>query len=121
MLLPASQRLRFLVENTNPRDLQEWMIRLSNDLIHYDGVVPQTGTDTAGDVLGKALEELKKELDAFCARAIDRTHSWRRPNIGGASYVYHHENPIFVDALEAVVRATVLLGNSNAVRKAIIQ
>lgn len=121
VLLLASQRLRFLAENTSPRDLSKWIVRLSNELIHYDGVVPQNGTDTTGDVPGKSLVELRKELDAVCSRAIDRMQSWRRHNIGGASYLYHHDNPNFVEALKTVVRATLLLGNSNAVREAMIQ
>ena len=30
VLLLASQRLRFLAENTSPRDLSKWIVRLSN-------------------------------------------------------------------------------------------
>ena len=86
MLLPVSQRLSFLAGNTSPQDIQEWILRLSNELIHYDGVVLQNETGTAGDVLEKSLEELRKELGAVCARAIDRMQSRHRHNIGGASY-----------------------------------
>lgn len=86
MLLPVSQHLRFLAENTCPQDPQKRIICLSNELIHNDGIFPQNGTGTAGDVLEKFLEELGKELDAVCARARNRMQSRRRHNIGGASY-----------------------------------
>ena len=98
MLLAASQRLRFPAKNTSPQDLQIWIVHLSNELIHHNGVIPQKGTGTAVDVLGKSLEDLGKELDAVCDHATDRMQSLRRPNSGGASYLYNLGNPIFMEA-----------------------
>ena len=117
VLLPSSQRLNFLAKNTSPEDLQNLMTRLTNELKNLQGVVPEIGGRTPGDV----PEVLKKELEIVCTRAIDRMQSWRRYNIGLISYLYHHDNPNFVDALEALVRATLTLGNSDLVREAMIE
>ena len=120
VLLPASQRLDFLAKNTSPEDLHTWIIRLLSVLKSSDNV-SQNGSDTAHDMLPQRLEDPRSELDIVCTRAIDKIQSWRRYNIGLTSYLYHHENPNFPEALEAVVRATMILGNTNMVREAMIE
>lgn len=121
VLLPASQRLQFLAKNTGPDNLHAWIVRLSNVLKPSDYVVPQNGTGTAGDMLPRPQEDLKRELDVVCTRAIDRMQSWRRHKIGLTSYLYHHDNPNFAAALEAVVRATMILEDPDLVREAVIE
>lgn len=121
VLLPTSQRLKFLASNTSPEDLQRWIVRLSNVLEGSENLVPQDGTDSTSDMLRQSQEGLRKELDVICACAIDKMQSWRRSNIGFTSYLYDHANPKFAEALEAVVRATMILGNSTMVREALIE
>lgn len=121
VLLPASQRLKFLAKHTSPEDLQSWMIRLSNALEHSDNIIPEIGTGTVGKMSSQPQADLRRELDVVCTRAIDRMQSWRRYHIGLTSYLYHHDNPNFGEALEAVVRATIILGNANLVRGAMVE
>ena len=121
VLLPESQRLEFLAKHTSPEDLQSWMIRLSNALEHSDNIIPQNGTGAVGIMSPQPQADLRRELDVVCTRAIDRMQSWRRYNIGLTSYLYHHDNPNFAEALEAVVRATMILGNPNLVREAMVE
>ena len=121
VLLPASQRLQFSAKNTSPEDLHSWIVRLSNVLQHSNNVVPQNGASTAGNMLPRPQEDLKRELDVVCTRAIDRIQSWRRYKIGLTSYLYHHDNPNFAEALEAVVRATLILGEPDLLREAMIE
>lgn len=121
VLLPASQRLQFLAKNTGPDDLHAWIVRLSNVLNPLGYVVSQNGTSTAGNMLPRPQEDLKRELNVVCTRAIDRMQSWRRHNIGLTSYLYHHDNPNFTEALEAVVRATMILRDPDLVREAVIE
>ncbi len=121
VLLPVSQRLSFLAKHTSPEELQSWIVRLSNVLNYPDNSVLHYGIITAGDMLLQRQEETRRELNVVCTRAIDRMQSWRRYNIGLTSYLYHHDNPNFAEALEAVVRATITLGNIDLVREAIIE
>lgn len=121
VLLPGSQRLDFLASNTSPEDLQSWIVRVSNILGRPGVVAPQNGTHTARDTLHQPQEELRKELEVVCTRAIENMQSWRKYNIGLTSYLYHHDNPKFAEALEAVVRATLILGSSRLVREAMIE
>ena len=121
VLLPASQRLQFSAKNTSPDDLHTWIVHLSNILKPSDNTVPQSGTSTAGNMPPQPQGDLKRELDVVCTRAIDRMQSWRRHNIGLTSYLYHHDNPHFAEALEAVVRATLILGDPDLVREAVIE
>ena len=121
VLLPASQRLGFLAKNTSPADLQSWIIRLSNLLRQPRSTVPDADTTTAENGVPQPQEELRRELDVVCSRALDRMRSWRKHDIGLTSYLYHHDNPDFPEALEAVVHATMILGNSDMVREAMIE
>lgn len=121
VLLPASQRLQFSATNTSPDDLHTWIVRLLNVLKPSDNVTPQSGISTVGNMLPRPQEELKRELGVVCTRAIDRMQSWRRHRIGLTSYLYHHDNPNFAEALEAVVRATMILGDPELVREAVIE
>ena len=121
VLLPASQRLNFLAKNTSPEDLHSWIVRLSNILEHSDNVFRQNGARTANTMLPQPQEDLRSELEVVCIRAIDRMQSWRRYKIGLSSYLYHHDNPRFAEALEAVVRATLILGDTILVREAIME
>ena len=121
VLLPESQRLEFLAKNTSPEDLQSWIIHLSNILQRPDSTTSHTNTKTAENVVPQPQEELERELDLICTRALDRMQSWRKHDIGITSYLYHHENPNFAEALGAVVRATMILGNTNLVREAMIE
>lgn len=116
VLLPATQCLSFLAENTSPEDLQSRILRLSKALEHSDNVVPQNGTNTPDELIQQSHEELRKELDVVCACAMDKMQSCH--NIGLTSYLYHHDNPKFTEALEAVLRASMILGNIDLVRKA---
>lgn len=121
VLLPASQRLNFFAKNTSPEDLQTWIVRLSNGLKNPDNVVPQSGSNTAGDMLQQSQEELTKELNVVCACVIDKMRSWHKDSMGLTSYLYHRDNPKFAKALETVVRAAMILGNSDFVREAMIE
>ena len=121
VLLPTSQRINFLATNTSPEDLHTWIVRLSNMLDSSDNVVLGKSSGAADDMLPRPHEDLRMELDVICTRAIDRMQSWRRYNIGLTSYLYHHENPDFPEALEAVVRATMILGDTKLVREAMIE
>ena len=121
VLLPESQRLKILAKNTNPEDLHDWIVRLSIVLESSDNVSPQNDIDTEGDMLPRSHEDLRDELDIVCTCAIDKMQSWRRYNIRLTSYLYHHQNPNFPEALEAVVRATMILGKSALVNEALIE
>ena len=121
VLLPESQRLKILAKNTNPEDLHDWIIRLSIVLESSDNVTPQNDIGTEGDMLPRPHEDLRDELDIVCTCAIDKMQSWRRYNIRLTSYLYHHQNPNFPEALEAVVRATMILGKSALVQEALIE
>ena len=121
VLLPKSQRLKTLAKNTNPEDLHNWIIRLSNVLESSDSITPQNDIGTEGDMLPRSHEDLRDELDIVCTCAIDKMQSWRRYNIRLTSYLYHHQNPNFPEALEAVVRATMILGKSALVHEALIE
>ena len=102
MLLPASQRLNFLAKSTSPEDLQSRIDRLSNLLGNPENVIPHNGTNTAGGTLQQSTEELRKELDIVCARAIDNMQSCRTDKIQLTADLYDHENPKIARALEAV-------------------
>lgn len=121
MLLPASQRLNFLAKSTSPEELQSWIGRLSNLLGNPENVIPHNGTNTAGGTLQQSTEELRKELDIVCARAIDNMQSCRSDKIQLTADLYDHENPKFAQALEAVLRATMILENSTLVRETMIE
>ena len=121
VLLPESQRLKILAKNTDPEDLHDWILRLSIDLESSDNVTPQDDIGTEGDMLPRSQEDLRDELDIVCTCAIDKMQSWRRYNIQLTSYLYHHQNPNFPEALEAVVRATMILGKSALVHEALIE
>ena len=121
VLLPESQRLKILAKNTNPEDLHDWIIRLSIVLESSDNFTPQNDIGTEGDILPRSHEDLRDELDIVCTCAIDKMQSWRRYNIRLTSYLYHHQNPSFPEALEAVVRATMILRKSALVHEALIE
>ena len=121
VLLPESQRLKLLAKNTNPEDLHDWIVRLSIVLESSDNVSPQNDIGTEGDMLPRSHEDLRDELDIVCTCAIDKMQSWRRYNIRLTSYLYHHQNPNFPEALEAVIRATMILGKTALVNEALIE
>ena len=121
VLLPESHRLRILAKNTNPEDLHDWISRLSNILESSDNVTPQNDVETEGDMPTRSHENLRDELDIVCTCAIDKMQSWRMYNIRLTSYLYHHQNPKFPEALEAVFRATMILGKSALVHEALIE
>lgn len=115
VLLPESQRLKILAKNAYPEDLHDWIVRLSIGLESSDSV------PTQGDMVLRPYKDLKDELDIVCTCAIDKMQSWRRYNIQLTSYLYHHKNPNFPQALEAVVRATMILGKSALVQEALTE
>lgn len=121
VLLPESQRLKILAKNTNPGDLHNWIVYLSNVLESSDNITPQNDIGIEGDMLSRSHQDLRDELDIVCTCAIDKMQSWRRYNIQLTSYLYHHQNPNFPEALEAVVRATMILGKSALVHEALIE
>ena len=121
VLLPESQRSKILAKNTNPEDLHNWIVHLSIVLESSDNVTPQNDIGTEGDMRLRSHEDLRDELDIVCTCAIDKMQSWRRYNIRLTSYLYHHQNPNFPEALEAVVRATMILGKSALVHEALIE
>ena len=121
VLLPKSQRVKTLAKNANPEDLHDWIIRLSIELKSSDNLTPQDVIGTGADIFPQPHEELRDELDVVCTCAIDKMQSWRRYNIQLTSYLYHHKNPKFSQALEAVVRATMILGKSALVQEALIE
>ena len=122
VLLPASQRVGFLAKNTSPEDLQSWIFHLSGVLQHPDSIVPHKRTSkTPENTISQPQEELKRELEVICTRALDRMQSWRKHDIEMTSYLYHHNNPKFPEALETVLRATMILGDSELVRQAMIE
>lgn len=121
VLLPASQRLNFLAKSTSLEDLQSWIGRLSNLLGDLENVIPHNGTNTADGTFQQSTEELRRELDIVCARAIDNMQSRRSDKIQLTADLYDHENLKFAQALEIVLRATMILENSILVREAMIE
>ena len=121
VLLPASQRVGFLAKNTSPEDLQSWIFHLSDVLQHPDSIAPHKHTKTPENVVPKPQEELRLELEIICTRALDRMQSWRKHGIEMTSYLYHHKNPKFSEALGTVLRATMILRNSDLVCQAMIE
>ena len=121
VLLPESQRLKTLAKNTDPEDLHGWIVRLSTALESSDNVTPQNDIGTERNMLPRSQADLSDELDIVSTCAIDKMQSWRKYNIQLTSYLYHHQNPNFPEALEAVVRATMILGKSDLVHEALIE